>query len=389
MKPQQSLNAQQLIRYSRHLRLPGFDAEAQRRLLDAKILVVGLGGLGSPASLYLAAAGIGTIGLAEFDKIELHNLQRQILFDSDSVGATKLDAACRRLAALNPDCRLIRHPDGVTPANAMEIFANYDIILDGTDNFPTRYLCNDAAWLSGKTLVHGSIFQFEGQLAVFDQNKATPCYRCLFPSMPEPGTVPNCDQAGVLGALPGVVGSLQALEAIKIITRPGDAQYGKLFAIDTLTLRTRKLSPRRDPDCPLCGHRPSITAIRDEQYQTQICATMTPSEKQEDILSEEISVGRAQQLLTQHPEAQLLDVREMFEREIVSLPESAHIPLAELPLRWQSLDTDRPVVVYCHHGMRSLRAVHFLRQRGFVNSTSMRGGIDAWAREIDPSLPRY
>ncbi len=388
MESPSSLTPEQLIRYSRHLRLPGFDAVAQRKLLDARVLIVGLGGLGSPASLYLAAAGIGTLGLAEFDTVESHNLQRQILFGSQHVGKSKLSCARERLADLNPDCQLISHPEGIRVDNALDIFSGYDVIVDGSDNFPTRYLCNDAAWLARKPLVHGSIFQFEGQLAVFDRNRGGPCYRCLFPSMPEPGSVPNCDQAGVLGALPGMVGSLQALETIKLLVRPADALHGKLFSINTLNLRCRTISPLQDPDCPLCGTSATITELRKENYQMN-CEPTSP-EGDNPTLAEEITIIEALRLLQQEEdEPLLLDVREEFERDIVHLPNSTHIPLAELPARWSQLDVGRTLLIYCHHGMRSLHATRFLRERGLDKTASIRGGIDAWAIEADPTLARY
>lgn len=389
MSPER-LSSSQLIRYSRHLRLPGFGSDAQQKLQDSSVLIVGLGGLGCPSALYLAAAGIGTIGLADFDVVELHNLQRQILHTTASIGERKIQSATQRLQALNPDPKLVHHPEGVTVDNALELFASYDVILDGTDNFPTRYLCNDAAVLSGKPLVHGSIFQFEGQVAVFDSKNGTPCYRCLFPHIPPVGAVPNCDQAGVIGALCGIVGSVQAVEAIKLLTGLGDTLRGKIAAIDTLAMRWRTLSPPRDPQCPMCGKQPHIHTLLAENYHQPPCPTeSTPHFMQSSETPEEIDIQSASAQLESTERPFLLDVREDFEYAIAHLAGTHHIPLGQLPNRWQELPQDQPIIVYCHHGRRSLQATQFLRDKGLAAACSMIGGIDQWSQQIDPSLPRY
>jgi len=380
-----SLSPEQISRYSRHVRLPQVGLEGQEKLAAAKVLIIGLGGLGSPASLYLAAAGVGTLGLAEFDDVEPHNLQRQILHGDADAGRSKLDSGLASLRAINPHVHLIPHPTGINADNAVELISQYDIVVDGSDNFPTRYLVNDAACLAGRPLVYGSIFQFEGQVSLFEPGAGGPCYRCLFPQMPEPGTVPNCEEAGVFGALCGVVGSYQAMEAVKRILGIGESLLGRLLVIDALAQRHRTLKLKPDPQCPLCGDQPTITEIRAENYDWSCAA---PEESAQEATME-ISVHEAAQQLNNDPRPTVLDVREDFEVAVCRIEGAKVIPLGELPTRWAEVDVDGPLLVYCHHGMRSLRATEFLRAKGVDGAVSIKGGIDLWAREIDPEMARY
>ncbi len=381
----------ELARYSRHILLPGVGVEGQRRLAAARVLVVGAGGLGSPAALYLAAAGVGTIGLADFDKVELHNLQRQILHDTASVGRPKTVSAAARLGALNPHSRVVTHGEGVTAANALGLFSAYDLVVDGTDNFPTRYLNNDAAVLARRPLVYGSIFQFEGQVSVLAPDRGAPCYRCLFPEPPAPGSVPNCGEAGVLGALCGTIGSLQALEALKLLLGIGEPLLGRLVVFDALGHRSRTVGLRRDPACPVCGTAPRITRLVPEDYAFG-CGHAAPAS---DPLSPfdgdtlpEVDVGTARAELAGGG-ALLLDVREPHEHALCRIAGSRLLPMRSVPDALATLPRDRRLFVLCHHGSRSARVTGFLRANGFARATNVRGGIDAWAAELDPSLPRY
>ncbi|MBK8475671.1 MAG: molybdopterin-synthase adenylyltransferase MoeB [Opitutaceae bacterium] len=393
--PTAVLSPAELARYSRHILLPGVGVEGQQRLAAAKVLVIGAGGLGSPAALYLAAAGIGTLGIADFDKVELHNLQRQILHDTTAVGHPKVASASTRLSALNPHIRVVVHAEGVTAANALALFAGYDVIVDGTDHFPTRYLNNDAAVLTRRPLVYGSIFQFEGQVSVFDPTRGAPCYRCLFPSPPPAGSVPNCGEAGVLGALCGTIGSLQAMEAIKLILGLGEPLHGRLVVFDALGHRFRTLNVRRDPACPLCGTDPQIHELRPERYAFG-CAPLPATASAApaalvmppETSPTEIDVATARDLFATGTAA-LLDVREPYEHAICQLPGSQLVPMREVPAMLDQLPRDRPLLVLCHHGGRSERVTRFLRSNGFARATNICGGIDAWAAELDPSLQRY
>jgi adenylyltransferase/sulfurtransferase len=395
--PTDALSSSELARYSRHILLPGVGVEGQRKLAAARVLVVGAGGLGSPAALYLAAAGVGTIGIADFDRVELHNLQRQILHDTAAIGRPKVESAAARLRALNPHIRLATHAEGVTAANALAFFRGYDVIVDGTDNFPTRYLNNDAAVLAGRPLVYGSIFQFEGQVSVFDPAHGAPCYRCLFPSPPPPGSVPNCGEAGVLGALCGTIGSLQALEAIKLILGVGEPLRGRLVVFDALAHSFRTLNLRRDPACPLCGPSPRIRELRAEEYSFG-CAPPSASPAPapsasndgpgEEAIPAEIDVASARTQLACGA-ATLLDVREPHEHAICQIPGSMLLPMRQVPAALAQLPRDRNLLVLCHHGARSLRVTQFLRANGFARAINIGGGIDAWAAELDESLQRY
>lgn len=379
------LTREETVRYSRHLCLPQVGRVGQRRLKAARVLIVGLGGLGSPAALYLAAAGVGTLGLVEFDKVETHNLQRQILYPCAAVGQSKLASAATQLTALNPHCKLNLHPQRLHADNVLERLAAYDLILDGSDNFPTRYLINDAAYLTHKPLVHGSLSGFEGQVSFFHpmrRQSPSPCYRCVFPEMPPPGAVPNCAEAGVFGALCGVVGSLQAMEAIKYLIGIGETLEQRLLAIDALTLRFRLLNIKKDPNCPLCRQQPQIKDLQPSRYQYS-CTVATA----DSIL--EINPCQAQaQLQSDHPPL-LLDVREPFENELCALDNSLLIPTGQLADQLDKLPKDRPLLVYCHYGQRSITSVRWLRSKGYEQAVSLAGGIDAWAQQIDPTLPRY
>lgn len=370
-------------RYARQMSLPGMGLEGQKRLQAARVLVIGLGGLGSPAAMYLAAAGVGTLGLADFDTVAASNLHRQLLHDHDQLGATKLASASHRLLAINPDILLEAHPMGLQPDNALALFAQYDCIVDGSDNFGTRYLANDAAHLAQKPLVYGALFQFEGQVSVFDRRPDAngPCYRCLFPEMPAPGEVPNCAEAGVLGALCGIVGSFQAMETLKLLTGLGEPLTGRLLRIDALSLRVTTIQLKADPHCALCGHAPTITSIEPDRYAHTCDLNHEPIP--------DMKTTTVQAAAKMPEETCFIDVREPFEWEICHLPNARLIPLADLPEKLACLPKTTPFVVYCHHGMRSLNAVNYLHDKGLTNALSMDGGIDAWSLEIDDTLPRY
>lgn len=383
------LSPDELSRYSRHILLDEVGVDGQRRLAGSRVLLVGAGGLGSPAAVYLAAAGVGTLGIADFDRVELHNLQRQILHDTASVGAPKVESAARRLAAANPHVRIRLHPEGVTTANAVELFADYDLVVDGSDNFATRYLTNDAAYFARRPLVHGGIFKFEGQVSVFDPAHGGPCYRCLFPEPPPPGSVPGCGEVGVFGALCGVIGSLQAMEAIKLLLGIGRPLRGRLFVFDALAQQSRVLTFARDPACALCGDSPTIRALAPTGYATP-CSTPPVAAAEEappDGYPLELPVDEAQRLLTGG--ALLLDVREPYEVQICRIAGSEHIPMRQVPERTADLPRDRHVLVLCHTGQRSRVVTDFLRRQGFNAVSNVAGGISAWADRIDPSLRRY
>lgn len=388
-----SLSSLELARYSRHILLDELGVDGQKRLKNSKALIVGTGGLGSPVALYLAAAGVGTLGLADFDTVELHNLQRQIIHGQSDIDHPKTESAKRSLEEVNPHTELRIHPEGVQPHNAIQLFSQYDLIVDGTDNFPTRYLNNDAAFLAKKPLVYGSIFKFEGQVALFHPSEGAPCYRCLFPEPPPPGSVPNCGEAGVVGALCGIVGSIQAMETIKFLTGIGQALTGTLLCIDTLAMSFKTLKLAKDPHCPLCGDQPKYTEIDPANYQ-DTCETRIPKTETKNpqaTMSEtpiEIDVLKTKELL-EESDTVLIDVRETFERGICAIENSIHIPMGEIPERLSEIPADKHVLVHCHHGGRSLRVVEFLRQNGIARSTNVGGGIDAWSLQIDASLQRY
>jgi len=376
------LSAEEIRRYSRHLIMPEVGTEGQRRLKAARVLVVGTGGLGSPLGLYLAAAGVGTLGLVDFDVVDRSNLQRQVLYGDADVGRPKIEAAVERLHGVNPHIRLEPHEIRLESSNALELFADYDLVVDGTDNFPTRYLVNDACVLSGKPNVYGSIFRFEGQVSVF-WGAEGPCYRCLFPEPPPPGLVPSCAEGGVLGVLPGIIGALQANEAIKLILGAGESLVGRLLLFDALRMRFRELTLRKSPDCPVCSEHPTQTGLIDYQ---QFCGI---SGDEAETTEFDVDVRRLARWREEGRDFQLLDVRNPPEWEICRIEGSKLIPLHELPERVNELDTAGSLVVYCHTGVRSGQAVGFLRQMGFERAVNLAGGIEAWSVEVDPSVPRY
>ncbi|CAN5516710.1 molybdopterin-synthase adenylyltransferase MoeB [soil metagenome] len=379
---QSNFDDEERARYSRHLIMPEVTIAGQRRLKAARVLCIGAGGLGSPASLYLAAAGIGTLGLVDADRVELSNLQRQILYGTSDVGRSKLSAAADRLGAANPHVNVRLHEERFTSDNAMEIIGDYDVVIDGSDNFPTRYLSSDACVFAQKPNVYGSVFRFDGQASVFAPHLGGPCYRCLFPQPPPAGSVPNCAEAGVLGVLPGFIGILQAVEAIKLILGLGDSLLGRLLHFDALKMKFREFHLRRDAECPVCGEHPSITQLQDYE---QFCAG-----PQREIASvPTIDVQELHAKLTAGERPTLLDVREMFEDEIARIDGRMLIPLGELPQRLQEIPCAGEVIVYCHSGVRSAHATQVLRQAGFERVYNLAGGIDAWSREVDPAVARY
>lgn len=375
-----SLNDQEIARYSRHILLPEVGTAGQERLKQSKVLLVGAGGLGCPAALYLAAAGVGTLGLVDFDVVDDSNLQRQILYTTNDVGQPKTATAKARLEALNPHLNVVEHREPLTSENAVALIGDYDVVVDGTDNFPTRYLVNDASFLAGVPNVYGSIFRFEGQVSVFN-HKGGPCYRCLYRDPPPPGLVPSCAEGGVLGILPGVVGTLQATEALKILLEIGETLRGRLLLYDALDLRFDELRIRRDPACVLCGPEPTITAPIDYQ------AFCNPIGQTAEAVPE-ISPQELVRLREAEPRLVVLDVREPGEVDICRIEGSQAIPLAQLDERLDELPRDRPVVVHCKIGGRSAQATRLLRANG-VDATNLQGGIDAWRERIQPELPRY
>lgn len=372
-------------RYSRHVILPEVGAEGQRKICSSRVLCVGAGGLGSPIAMYLAAAGVGTIGLVDFDVVELSNLQRQILHGTPDLGRPKTESARDALHRLNPEVRIVTHPERLTSANALDLIEPYDIVVDGTDNFPTRYLTNDACVLLRKPNVYGSVFRFEGQASVFAPALGGPCYRCLYPEPPPPGVVPSCAEGGVLGVLPGLIGCIQATEILKLILGQGSSLVGRLLLYDALAMRFREIKVRRDPACPVCGDQPVIRGLMDYE---QCCATRPapPAPANPD----EVTVQDLRRVL-QDPASgvTVLDVREPGEYQMARIEGARLFPLSTLGARWRELDPGVPYYLLCKVGGRSLRALEFLRQRGFTSLKSVKGGLDAWSREIDPSVPRY
>ncbi|MCK6684049.1 MAG: molybdopterin-synthase adenylyltransferase MoeB [Thermoanaerobaculia bacterium] len=377
-----ALSREEIARYSRHLLLPEVAVAGQQKLKNGRVLLVGAGGLGSPAALYLAAAGVGTIGLVDFDVVDESNLQRQILHDTTTIGQPKLVSARRRLEALNPHVKVVLFEERLTSENVLSIFDGFDVVLDGTDNFATRYLTNDACFFLKKPNVYGSIFRFEGQASVFWPEKG-PCYRCLYPSPPPPGLVPSCAEGGVLGVLPGVVGALQATEALKILLGTGRPLTGRLLLYDALDLSFSELKLRRDPACPLCGENRTITGLVDT---AEFCGL---GRGDEPPAGAEISPGELDTWVKRGDPVELIDVREPHEAAICAIDGARLIPLASLPERVHEIDGGRTIVVHCKSGARSARAVALLKQAGLTRTYNLRGGILAWAREVDPSLPVY
>ncbi|HXU34562.1 MAG TPA: molybdopterin-synthase adenylyltransferase MoeB [Thermoanaerobaculia bacterium] len=376
------LDPAEIRRYSRHLILPEVGTEGQKRLKAAKVLMIGTGGLGSPLGLYLAAAGVGTLGIVDFDVVDDSNLQRQVLFGISDVGKPKIEAAAARLRDINPHIKIVPYETRLESSNALDLFRDYDLVVDGTDNFPTRYLVNDACVLLGKPNVYGSIFRFEGQVSVFWGAKG-PCYRCLFPEPPPPGLVPSCAEGGVLGVLPGIIGALQANEVIKLIVGAGDPLIGRLVLFDALKLRFRELKLRKDPACPICSEHPTQTGLIDYD---QFCGIEPEAAHEDDFDIEATDLARWR---SEGRDVVVLDVRTPQEYQIARIEGAVLIPLQELPDRLNELDTAAMIVAQCHGGVRSAQAVHFLRQHGFAKTRNLAGGIDAWSVEVDPTVPRY
>ncbi len=377
------LSRAETLRYSRHLILPDIGVAGQQRLKAARVLLVGAGGLGSPAALYLAAAGVGTLGLVDWDVVDVTNLQRQIIHGTASVGTSKLESARARLKDLNPHVQVETFGVRLTSANALDIVRAFDIVVDGSDNFPTRYLVNDACVLLGKPNVYGAIFRFDGQASVFDA-RVGPCYRCLFADPPPPDLVPSCAEGGVLGVLPGIIGSIQALETIKVIVGVGETLVGRLLLCDARRMQFRELALSKDPECPVCGAHPTITALID--YDA-FCGVGDGRRETEDGI--EIAAADLKREWTQDPALVVLDVREPHEYDIAHIEGTRLIPLSELPGRLRELDGRAPIVTLCHHGLRSAHALELLKGAGFGRVRSLRGGIDAWSVDVDPEVPRY
>ena len=373
-------STEELQRYSRHLIMSEVKAEGQRRLKAARVLCIGAGGLGSPAALYLAAAGVGTIGIVDFDEVDLSNLQRQILHGTKDIGRRKLESARERLRDINPEIEIELHQCRFSSENASQIVSEYDIVVDGSDNFATRYLSNDVCVFERKPNVYGSVFRFEGQTTVFAPHLGGPCYRCLFPEPPPPESVPNCAQAGVLGVLPGIIGMLQAIETIKLIVGIGDPLVGRLLHFDALKVKFRELNLRRDAQCPVCGENPTIFSPIDYD---QFCRVP------EGETIPAMSAHELKRKMDARDVFELIDVREPFEYEIARIDGSKLMPLGEIAERTDELQREQTIVVHCHSGARSAEAVRLLQQRGFTHVYNLEGGIDAWSDEIDPSVPKY
>ena len=377
------LQPEQWERYRRHLNLPEFGVEGQQRLLASSVLVIGAGGLGCPLIQYLAAAGVGRIGLMDHDVVDRSNLQRQILYGTADIGRPKAEVARERVEAMNPDVTVEAIVDQLTSENALELFARYDVVIDGTDNFPTRYLSNDACVLTGKPTVYGAILRFEGQASTFDAKRG-PCYRCLFPEPPPPGSVPSCAEGGVLGVLPGMIAMIQATETVKLLTGIGEPLLGRFIHYDALSMEFREFRFKKDPDCPVCGANPTITELIDYEG---FCGV--PAVEASD--GAEIQAGVVAQRLRDGDELLLLDVREPDEYERARIDGARLLPLGEVESRLTELADwkERPVVVHCHHGGRSAKACAILREAGFTQVANLVGGIDAWSLTVDPEVPRY
>jgi molybdopterin/thiamine biosynthesis adenylyltransferase/rhodanese-related sulfurtransferase len=385
---QAKLTNDEVQRYSRHLIMPEVGVEGQLKLKAGSVLCIGAGGLGSPAALYLAAAGVGRIGIVDFDVVDFSNLQRQVIHGTSDVGRSKLASAKDRLLELNPLITIDTYETALSSKNALDLFKPYDIILDGTDNFPTRYLVNDACVILGKPNTYGSIFRFEGQASVF-ATKDGPCYRCLYPEPPPPGLVPSCAEGGVLGVLPGIIGTIQATEAVKLIMGIGDPLIGRFLIYDALRMKFRELKLKKDPDCPVCGTHPTVTALIDYEQFCGVAPAAEPEMTAKNNDETEIDVRELKRKMDAKEDFFLLDVREPNEYQIGRIPGSTLIPLGEVPRRYQEIPKDREIVVHCKMGGRSGRAAAFLRQQGFTNVKNLKGGILDWSDKIDPSVPKY
>jgi molybdopterin/thiamine biosynthesis adenylyltransferase/rhodanese-related sulfurtransferase/molybdopterin converting factor small subunit len=385
-----ALTRDEMARYNRHVIMPEVGVDGQRKLKAASVLLIGAGGLGSPAALYLAAAGVGRLGLVDFDVVDFTNLQRQVLHGTPDVGRPKLESARARIAALNPDIRVDLHETRLTSQNALQLFEPYDVILDGTDNFPTRYLVNDACVILGKPNAYGSIFRFEGQASVFGAPDG-PCYRCLYPEPPPPGLVPSCAEGGVLGVLPGVIGTIQATETIKLILGVGEPLIGRFLLYDALAMRFRELKLRKDPTCPVCGDTRTITSLIDYEAFCGLTRgeALPPPPAEPRDTPVEITVEELKARLDRGDDLLVIDVREPHEVQICRIEPSSLLPLGEVPRRFEELDRTREMVVYCRSGARSGRAVAFLRKNGFDRALNLRGGILEWIDKVDPTQPKY
>jgi adenylyltransferase/sulfurtransferase len=381
-----TLSKDEILRYSRHLIIPEVGIEGQKKLKAASVLLVGTGGLGAPLGLYLAAAGIGHIGLVDFDTVDFTNLQRQVIHFTNDVGRKKLDSAAEKMLALNPHLKITRHEVALSSENALDILKDYDLVIDGTDNFPTRYLVNDACVLLGKPNVYGSIFRFEGQATVFAY-EGGPCYRCLYPEPPPPGLVPSCAEGGVLGILPGTIGLIQATEAVKLILGIGEPLVGRLLLYDALGMRFRELKLRKNPECPACGEHRTITKLIDYQ---QFCGIPQQAPKQENKVTDgEIEVTEVKEKMDRGDNFVLIDVREPHEYQICNIPGAKLVPLGEIGKRLDEFDKNADIVIHCKSGMRSARACGILKAAGFEHVRNMKGGILAWSDRVDPSVPKY
>jgi molybdopterin/thiamine biosynthesis adenylyltransferase/rhodanese-related sulfurtransferase len=378
-----TLSNEEILRYSRHLIMPEVGMEGQLKLKQARVLCIGAGGLGSPLALYLGAAGVGTLGIVDFDVVDYTNLQRQIIHSTADVGRKKLDSAADKLNAINPFVNVRKIETRLSSENALELFRDFDIIADGTDNFPTRYLVNDASVITGKPNVYGSIFRFEGQASVFATREG-PCYRCLYPEPPPPGLVPSCAEGGVLGILPGLVGVIQATEVVKLILGKGDPLIGRLLLVDALSMKFRELKLRKNPECPVCGKNPTITKLVDYE---EFCG-IRGEEQAVESSTADIQVEELKRRLDKGDDIFVLDVREPHEYQICNIG-GYLIPLGDLPKRVSELDSSREIVAHCRSGARSAKAVDFLRQAGFKKVHNLAGGILAWADRVDPKMPKY
>jgi adenylyltransferase/sulfurtransferase len=387
--PETALSNDEILRYSRHLIIPEVGIEGQQKLKAAKVLLVGTGGLGAPLALYLAAAGVGKIGLVDFDTVDLTNLQRQVIHFTADVGRKKLDSAAEKMKAINPNVEIVRHEVALTSENALDILKDYDLVVDGTDNFPTRYLVNDACVLLGKPNVYGSIFRFEGQATVFAY-EGGPCYRCLYPEPPPPGLVPSCAEGGVLGILPGTIGLIQATETVKLILGIGEPLVGRLLLYDALGMRFRELKLRKNPECPVCGTDPTVTKLIDYH---QFCGVPQPGPAapalETKVNEGEIDVVELKQKIDRGDDFVLIDVREPHEYRICNIPGAQLIPLGEFPKRVGELDAAADIVIHCRSGVRSAKACAVLRQAGFQHVRNVVGGILAWSDKVDPRMPKY
>jgi len=380
------LTNEEIRRYSRHLTLPEVGMAGQEKLKAASVLCIGAGGLGSPAAMYLAAAGVGRLGLVDFDVVDETNLQRQIIHGASAVGRSKLESAHARLSDINPNVTVECHAVRLSSANALDIFGRYDVVIDGTDNFPTRYLSNDACVLLKKPNIYGAIFRFEGQASVFAPHLGGPCYRCLFPEPPPPGMVPSCAEGGVLGVLPGVIGVIQATEVIKLILGKGGPLLGRLLLYNALEMNFREMKIRRDTNCPVCGEHPTITKLIDYE---QFCGAGTGQTMNPQPNEDEIAVVELAAMLKRGDKFTLVDVREPDEWAICRIPGATLLPLSALPQRFRELPKDARIVLHCKGGKRSMKALQFLRQQGYADLKSVKGGIDAWSTDVDPTVPRY